>query len=325
MSGLGLSGVADDLFDCLSQGQYRGRRDISTGATTDGTNDGRGPRSERLRPAVSRCREGDRLAQARNPYYAESAIARQQAAALVVEQPAPGDLRRPTVGLGCRTGRRPNGRRSRNRSPCSNMASRRRQGDQPAERVFRRRSRATARRPTGRSGDDRPAAATCRSATTRSPRSRCRRSMNIGTSTATTRRRRAGVVMLHWAFSCVWNWDARPFPIFPARWSAMGRRAATGRPATGSTGAGPALAARRRRRPPPAPGAYRELPDAVDARLVDACHGRASRPDSPTMSRAARARATSRASRYYDIELTYEVVARRRGLPGTADDRRLLR
>ena len=33
----------------------------------------------------------------------------------------------------------------------------------------------------------------------------------------------AGVVMVEFAFSCVWNWDARPFPVFRADPAALTR------------------------------------------------------------------------------------------------------
>ena len=114
---------ADDLFARLSQGQHRGRRKIQLVV--------RRRRQRRARASTptaptssSRCPQGDRLAQARSPYCAEPAVARQQAVALVVEQPASGGLRRRRRrGLGAARAADRMGRRSRSRSPSSNTAS----------------------------------------------------------------------------------------------------------------------------------------------------------------------------------------------------------
>ena len=98
-----------------------------------------------------------------------------------------------------------------------------RQGDQSAERLLRRqidRERDALLVDLGQRWRPRlPAAARRHDPGARA----CRRSTNTGTSTATTRPSGAGVVMVQFAFSCVWNWDARPFPTFPADTSAMGR------------------------------------------------------------------------------------------------------
>ncbi len=115
----------------------------------------------------------------------------------------------------------------------------------------------------------------------------------------------AGLVMLQSAFSCVWNWDARPFPTFPienATWGdtgnwqagdwANGLRAVLVPPAPS---------------PPPSPGTYQNFPTLsvlgwsahvkpkFSTLIADHVSGRSSR-------------VAERASAYYDIELTYEVL-----------------
>jgi hypothetical protein len=68
----------------------------------------------------------------------------------------------------------------------------------------------------------------------------------------------AGVAMVQFAFSCVWNWDARPFPTFPQLASVW---ADAGDWATGDwlNGAGPALPPPAPS-PPPTPGTYASFP-----------------------------------------------------------------
>ena len=115
----------------------------------------------------------------------------------------------------------------------------------------------------------------------------------------------AGVVMVDMAFACVWNWDARPFPVFPLDASAWGD---AGNWAAGNwlNGRGPAL-------PPiagssdPAPGLYPAFPllaslgwsvrvtPRFDTDLAERASGRSAR----------RAR---RAGALYDLELTYELL-----------------
>ena len=78
----------------------------------------------------------------------------------------------------------------------------------------------------------------------------------------------AGVVMVDFAFSCAWAWDARPFPTFPllaSQWADANDWA------TGNwlSGRGPALAPACAVARPDA-GRLSDLPDATDARLVDA-------------------------------------------------------
>lgn len=114
-----------------------------------------------------------------------------------------------------------------------------------------------------------------------------------------------GVVMVQMGFSCVWNWDARPFPIFPldaAAWGDAGNWAA----GNWLNGRGPALPPAFAASDPP-PGTYPTLPllatqgwsvhvtprFATD--IGEHVGGRGSR-------RARRAKAI------YDIELTYDIL-----------------
>jgi hypothetical protein len=115
----------------------------------------------------------------------------------------------------------------------------------------------------------------------------------------------AGVVMIDWTFACAWNWDARPFPTFPienqtwgdtANWQqgdwANGLRAVLPPPAPS---------------PPPSPGTYPDFPALAvlgwsthvrpkfSTVLADHVSGRSSR-------------LAQRAYALYEIELTYEVL-----------------
>lgn len=115
----------------------------------------------------------------------------------------------------------------------------------------------------------------------------------------------AGAPMVQFAFSCVWNWDARPFPIFPllaSEWGDAGDWAA----GDWLNGRGPALPA-----PPPAasptPPAYASFPT-----LATLGWSTLIRPRFGTdVADHASGRSTRRA-RYaaavYDVELTYEAL-----------------
>ena len=93
MYGLGLSGPPTHLFVPYLKAQHR-RRPVFQ-LVLQRRRQRRRAASIRTAPACRcRCREGDRLAQAREPYYAEPANPREQAAALVVEQSASSRLRR---------------------------------------------------------------------------------------------------------------------------------------------------------------------------------------------------------------------------------------
>ena len=128
--------------------------------------------------------------------------------------------------------------------------------------------------------------------------------------------------MIQFAFCCVWNWDARPFPVFPNDTSAWGD---TGNWQAGDWSNGlrqplPPLAPT----PPPSPGTYPTFPALPtlewSARI---------KPKFVTdVTQRASGRETRRA-RYavptFDLELTYQVPAVRRGRSRTAGDRRVLR
>ena len=88
--------------------------------------------------------------------------------------------------------------------------------------------------------------AICRGATTRSPPLALEAIYEYWNTDGHNATSGAGLPMLQFAFSCVWNWDARPFPLFPID-NAHGAMRATGRPATGRTASG--RRCRRRRRP----------------------------------------------------------------------------
>ena len=115
----------------------------------------------------------------------------------------------------------------------------------------------------------------------------------------------SGLPMLQFAFSCVWSWDARPFPVFPilaAQWGDAGNWQA----GVWINGRGPSL-------PPlgpsltPAPGVYLSFPTLAtlgwsthvkprfNADVAEHVSGRSTR-----RSRYASAR--------YDIELTYDLL-----------------
>ncbi|MDE3176411.1 MAG: glycoside hydrolase TIM-barrel-like domain-containing protein [Pseudomonadota bacterium] len=115
----------------------------------------------------------------------------------------------------------------------------------------------------------------------------------------------AGVAMIQWTFSCVWNWDARPFPTFPnlssvwgdaANW-AYGDWQGAGRmptpPITGS--------------PDPAPGVYPLFPAL--ATLGWSVHVRPRFLTEVAAHVSGReSRANSRALAIYDIELNYDAL-----------------
>ncbi len=115
----------------------------------------------------------------------------------------------------------------------------------------------------------------------------------------------AGAPMVQFAFSCVWNWDARPFPTFPILADVWGD-AGDWQIGDWLNGRGPAL-------PPPAPspaptpGVYASFPTLATTGwsthvrprfgtdIADHVSGRSSRRP-------------RYASAYYDVELTYDVL-----------------
>ena len=115
----------------------------------------------------------------------------------------------------------------------------------------------------------------------------------------------AGVAMIQFAFSCVWNWDARPFPIFPNDSSAWGD---TGEWQAGDWSNGlrqplPPLAPT----PPPSPGVYPTFPALPtlgwSVRIKPTFATDVAQSVSGREVRRAR-----RAVPYFDLELTYEVL-----------------
>ncbi|MBV8474053.1 MAG: DUF2460 domain-containing protein [Hyphomicrobiales bacterium] len=115
----------------------------------------------------------------------------------------------------------------------------------------------------------------------------------------------AGVAMVQFAFACVWNWDARPFPVFPllaSQWGDAGDWAA----GDWLNGRGPAL-------PPPAPSPL-PAPPIFSSFPTLATLGWSTlvRPKFGTdLADHASGRSTRRA-RYaaanYDLELTYVLL-----------------
>jgi uncharacterized protein (TIGR02217 family) len=115
----------------------------------------------------------------------------------------------------------------------------------------------------------------------------------------------AGVTMLEFAFCCVWNWDARPFPTFPIESSVWGD---TGQWQAGNWrgGRGPAL-------PPvapspdPSPGTYPTFPTL--ATLGWSVHVKPKFATDVADHVSGRSvRRASRAYAYYDVELTYDLL-----------------
>ena len=229
----------------------------------DGDNHGRGFDPERLGP--------DRVAAGRRP-------ARAVAQPLLSGPANPratsscaggGTIRTPPSTTpapdGRRRGRKPNGRRIRNRSCCSNTASRRSTRRPISRTSSSTRSRPRARRRSGRSGTRRRRLATLprRDDTIQALALQAiYEYWNVDGNNATI----GGVVMVQFAFSCVWNWDARPFPTFPALTSAWGD--------TGNWNAGDWSNGLRQALPPVAPTAaadardLSDLPGDRDARMV---------------------------------------------------------
>ncbi len=211
-----------------------------------------------------------------------------------------------TARAGRRTGRRPHGspqveadRLRRIRLP------RLRQGDQPAQRLLRSEVERQRDALLVDLGSDRPAAASRRGATTRSPALALEAIYEYWNADGHNETSAAGVVMVDFAFSCVWSWDARPFPTFPLLASQWGD---AGDWATGNwlSGRGPALAPPAPS-PAPTPGDYPTFPTL--ATLGWSTHMRPRFATDVADHVSGRAtRRPSRAEAYYDVELTYELL-----------------
>ena len=114
-----------------------------------------------------------------------------------------------------------------------------------------------------------------------------------------------GIVMLQFAFSCVWNWDARPFPVFPILGSEWGD-AGNWQAGNWINGRGPALPPVAPS-PPPMPGTYSIFPTL--ATLGWSTHVKPRFATDVVDHVAGRSiRRPHHAAAYYDIELTYDLL-----------------
>jgi uncharacterized protein (TIGR02217 family) len=114
-----------------------------------------------------------------------------------------------------------------------------------------------------------------------------------------------GVVMLETAFCCAWNWDARPFPVFPilnSQWGDAGDWEA----GNWLNGRGPALPPVAPNAPP-SPGTYSTFPTL--ATLGWSVHVKPKFSTDVADHVSGRSvRRSAWAGVYYDVELTYEVL-----------------
>jgi len=114
-----------------------------------------------------------------------------------------------------------------------------------------------------------------------------------------------GAPLLQFAFSCVWNWDARPFPAFPILsnvWGDAGNWAA-GQWLPGRGPATPPLAPS----PPPAPGVYPSFPALATRGWSTLTRPRFATNIAARVSGRESRRARAAAA-FYDVELTYELL-----------------
>jgi hypothetical protein len=111
--------------------------------------------------------------------------------------------------------------------------------------------------------------------------------------------------MLEWAFSCVWNWDARPFPWFPelsSVWGDAGQWPYGDWQSPGRVSTPPAAPSH-----DPTPGTYPTFPAL--ATLGWSAHIRPNFVTAIASHVSGReTRAPSRAYAYRDIELTYDLL-----------------
>jgi uncharacterized protein (TIGR02217 family) len=115
----------------------------------------------------------------------------------------------------------------------------------------------------------------------------------------------AGVPMIQFAFSCVWNWDARPFPTFPVLANQWGD-AGNWRAGQWLCGRGPATPPRPPS-PPPAPTVYPTFPE-----LASPGWSTIARPRFATDALDRVSGRSARRARYaaalYDVQLTYDLL-----------------
>ena len=284
MNGLGLTGAPTLYSLAYLKANIEGGEKFDW-FYDDGANDGPAARSRRLGPHRLAARGRPAGAGAQSLFH-RPAIARQQAVALVVEQSASGGLRR---GRWRRLGAawaadRMESRKSKSICFVEYGFPACRQGDQPTQRVLRSEIERERDALLVDLDAEPGRRLCCRGATIRSPMLALQAIYEYWQATATTRRRRPASRCSSSTFSCVWNWDARPFPIFPLL---SGQWGDAGDWAYGDwlNGRGPALTRRRprrRRRPGPTRPSRRWRRSA--GRHIA---GRASPPTSPTTSRAA--------------------------------------
>jgi uncharacterized protein (TIGR02217 family) len=114
-----------------------------------------------------------------------------------------------------------------------------------------------------------------------------------------------GVAMLETAFCCAWNWDARPFPIFPilnSQWGDAGDWEA----GNWLNGRGPALPPAPPS-PPPSPGTFPTFPMLATLGWSTHVKPRFSTDVAEHVSGRS-VRRSAYAAAYYDVELTYDVL-----------------
>ena len=235
---------------------------ISTGSTPTATERRVAASTPTARDLQVSLPQGDRLAQARNPYYADQEI-------LANKQ-----LRwwwNNTHQAVYDTGDGPGGRRTGPQTEWvpqlevdhdARIRVRRLSTSRQISRTSSStRSRLRASRPTGRSGIRRTGRLSA-AARRHDLRNGARGGLRILERRRQQRDRRRRPAMMQLAFCCVWNWDARPFPVFPIDSVGSGATQATGSRAIWVERAAASRCRRRRPTPPPAPGDLSDLPAA---------------------------------------------------------------
>jgi len=114
-----------------------------------------------------------------------------------------------------------------------------------------------------------------------------------------------GVKLIETAFGCAWNWDARPFPVFPERgdvWGDAGAWSAGNWIGAGRTALPPVAPS-----PDPGPGSYPTFPALATLGWSVHVKPRFSTRIAAHVS-GRETRAADRANALYDIELSYDVL-----------------
>ncbi len=236
MSGLGLAGAPTIYSLPYLKANIEGGEKFNW-YYSDGNNDGPGrdPNGSDLMVSLP---EGDRLAQARSPYFANQQLLANKQLRWWWNNP-----HQAIYDDGDGTGWSPHGPatewKPQSKSICFleyGFPACDKATNQPN--VFFDPKSSGRRHPIGRSGSRRPAAAYCRSATTHRPASRWRPSTNIGTSMATTRPRLRALRWCNSRSHAPGTGMRGPFPPFRCS-QANGATRATGRRAIGSMAAAP--------------------------------------------------------------------------------------